>query len=225
MQSTAPRLSYATRGEPVADRQQDCRRHGGGQLCQRSAGVRTLSLRTTQKSGTGVTATFFVSSGSDGEAEEAIVRQRNRPPNAEYNSSGTPVSRTVPGPAIDEPIAQVSAAGATTYFHINKQGSVIAMSNTAAGRAEGALYLRPPTAIASPAPPPRPASQASPSASRAGGSTPRPGCSTTAPATTPPRSAASCRPIRWGMRQISISMPMSEMIRRIGPIRQECVQM
>ena len=34
----------------------------------------------------------------------------------------------MPGPAIDEPIAMVTAAGATTYFHTNRQGSVIAMS-------------------------------------------------------------------------------------------------
>ena len=79
--------------------------------------------RRTQKSGTGVTPTFFVDSGSDEIAE--------------YSSSGALVTRYVPGPAIDEPIAMIPAAGVKTYFHTNKQGSVIAMSGTSAALAEG----------------------------------------------------------------------------------------
>jgi RHS repeat-associated protein len=43
----------------------------------------------------------------------------------------------VPGPAIDEPIARVDAAGNKTFFHTNHQGSVIAMSGSGAALAEG----------------------------------------------------------------------------------------
>jgi RHS repeat-associated protein len=44
----------------------------------------------------------------------------------------------IPGPAIDEPIAMVTATtGAKEYFHTNHQGSVIAMSDATGAKAEG----------------------------------------------------------------------------------------
>ncbi len=58
---------------------------------------------------------------------------------AEYaNTSGQPLTRRfVPGPAIDDPIAMVAAAGTKTFFHEDKTGSVIAMSDTSGDTAEG----------------------------------------------------------------------------------------
>jgi YD repeat-containing protein len=46
---------------------------------------------------------------------------------AEYTgiTAATLAYRYVPGPAIDQPIAMVTAAGAKTYFHTDKRGSVI----------------------------------------------------------------------------------------------------
>jgi RHS repeat-associated protein len=47
-------------------------------------------------------------------------------------------TRYVPGPAIDEPIAMVTVSGgAKEYFHANKQGSIIAMSDGSGARVEG----------------------------------------------------------------------------------------
>jgi len=79
--------------------------------------------RRTRKSGAGVTPAFFVSSGSDEIAE--------------YDGTGALAVRYVPGPAIDQPIAMVTAAGAKSYFHTNRQGSVIAMSGSGAVLSEG----------------------------------------------------------------------------------------
>jgi hypothetical protein len=53
----------------------------------------------------------------------------------EYDASKAVVALTVPGPAIDEPIARVDAAGNKTWFHTNHQGSVIAMSGAGAALA------------------------------------------------------------------------------------------
>jgi len=62
----------------------------------------------------------------------------------EYSASGAIVRRFVPGPAIDQPIAMVtctvpgnSCAGANankTVFHVDKMGSIIAMSNASNGQ-------------------------------------------------------------------------------------------
>ena len=79
--------------------------------------------RRTHSSGTGVTETDLANSGNDEIAE--------------YDASGTLVTRTVPGPAIDQPIATVSAGMTTRYFHTNRQGSVIAMSNLTGRAVEG----------------------------------------------------------------------------------------
>ncbi|HEY2033150.1 MAG TPA: RHS repeat-associated core domain-containing protein [Rhizomicrobium sp.] len=68
-------------------------------------------------------STYFVDSGTDEIAE--------------YSSAGALTTRYVPGPAIDEPIAQVKSDGTHSYFHTNRQGSVIAMSGAGAAKVEG----------------------------------------------------------------------------------------
>ena len=81
--------------------------------------------RRTHKSGTGVTETYFLSDGTDEIAE--------------YTGAGVLTNRYVPGPSIDKPIAVVT--GTTTYthsyFHTDKRGSVIAMSDDTGHRSEG----------------------------------------------------------------------------------------
>ena len=80
--------------------------------------------RRTKKSGTGVTPTFFLNDGSDEIAE--------------YNSSNAVTTRYIPGPAIDEPIAvETVSTGAKEYFHTDKQGSVVAMSDGSGNLIEG----------------------------------------------------------------------------------------
>jgi RHS repeat-associated protein len=56
---------------------------------------------------------------------------------AEYDGSGALQRRYVPGPAIDEYIAMVTAAGVKSYFHTDKMGSVIAMSDASGNLTEG----------------------------------------------------------------------------------------
>jgi RHS repeat-associated protein len=89
--------------------------------------------RRTKKSGTGVTAAFFVDSGTDEIAE--------------YCADGTVLRRFIPGPGIDQPIAMLDysvpapkcsdTSFVKTFFHENKQGSVIAMSGASAALTEG----------------------------------------------------------------------------------------
>lgn len=55
---------------------------------------------------------------------------------AEYSGAGALLRRYVTGPGIDDRIAMVDAAGAKTYFHVNHQGSTIAMTD-AAGSTNG----------------------------------------------------------------------------------------
>ncbi len=56
----------------------------------------------------------------------------------DYDAAGNVLRRYVPGPAIDHPIAMVTAAGVKTLFHTDKMGSVVAMSNATNGQlAEG----------------------------------------------------------------------------------------
>lgn len=76
--------------------------------------------RRTKKAITGVATTFFLSDGTDEIAE--------------YNGSNSVVTRYIPGPGIDEPIAvQNVSTGAKEYFHADKQGSVVATSDGATG--------------------------------------------------------------------------------------------
>ena len=46
---------------------------------------------------------------------------------ADYDGSGTLLQRFIPGRAVDEPIAMVTASGTITYFHRDKTDSVVAM--------------------------------------------------------------------------------------------------
>jgi len=73
----------------------------------------------------GVTKSFL----SDGDEEVA-----------EYTGSGALLRRYIPGPGTDQPIAMVTPAGGghtRSYFHVNRQGSTVAMSNDAGVMAEG----------------------------------------------------------------------------------------
>ncbi len=73
----------------------------------------------------GVTTSFL----SDGSEEVA-----------EYTGAGALLRRYIPGPGTDQPVAMVTPAGAThtrSYFHVNRQGSTVAMSNDAGAMAEG----------------------------------------------------------------------------------------
>ncbi|MEJ0025760.1 MAG: RHS repeat-associated core domain-containing protein [Rhizomicrobium sp.] len=56
---------------------------------------------------------------------------------AEYDGAGALIRRFVPGPAVDQPIAMVAAAGTRTYVHANRQGSVVTMSDASGAPAEG----------------------------------------------------------------------------------------
>ena len=71
--------------------------------------------RRTMKTVSGTTTNFL----HDGDSEIA-----------EYDGTGALIRRFVPGPTIDEYIAMVTAGGATTFFHTDKMGSVVAMSDT-----------------------------------------------------------------------------------------------
>jgi len=80
--------------------------------------------RRTKKSGTGVTTTYYLSDGTDEIAE--------------YDSTRTVINRIIPGPAIDEPIAiQNASTGVKEFFHTDKQGSVVAMTDASGNLAEG----------------------------------------------------------------------------------------
>jgi RHS repeat-associated protein len=59
---------------------------------------------------------------------------------AEYTGTGGLLRRYVPGPGTDQPIAMITPAGAgqtRSYFHVNRQGSTVAMSNDAGTVSEG----------------------------------------------------------------------------------------
>ncbi|MDZ4778672.1 MAG: RHS repeat-associated core domain-containing protein, partial [Planctomycetia bacterium] len=59
---------------------------------------------------------------------------------AEYDGAGTLLRRYVPGPGTDQPIAMVTPSGGSNthaYFHANRQGSTVAMSNDAGTMSEG----------------------------------------------------------------------------------------
>ncbi len=55
----------------------------------------------------------------------------------EYDGTGALLRRFVPGPAIDEPVAEITASGSYEYFHTDHHGSVIAMSSSTGSLAEG----------------------------------------------------------------------------------------
>jgi len=49
---------------------------------------------------------------------------------AEYNSSGTLLRKYVYGPGIDEPMCMIDSGGGKSYYHFDRLGSVVALSNT-----------------------------------------------------------------------------------------------
>ncbi len=80
--------------------------------------------RRTKKSGTGVTAAYYLNDGVDELAE--------------YDSTKTITKRFIPGPSIDEPIAVVTMPSeAKEYFHTDRQDSVVAMSDSFGNLVEG----------------------------------------------------------------------------------------
>ncbi|MBV8977712.1 MAG: RHS repeat protein [Alphaproteobacteria bacterium] len=80
--------------------------------------------RRTKKSGSGVTTTIYLSDGTDEIAE--------------YPASGPISARYIPGPASDELIAMIIVTtGAKEFFHVDKQGSVFAMSDSNGNMMEG----------------------------------------------------------------------------------------
>jgi RHS repeat-associated protein len=88
--------------------------------------------RRIEKSGAGVTTTYFLSDGADEIAE--------------YDRNKALTARYVPGPAIDEPVAVVTGNAAPYthhYFHANRQGSVIAMSDDSGAKVEGPYVYDP----------------------------------------------------------------------------------
>jgi RHS repeat-associated protein len=59
---------------------------------------------------------------------------------AEYDGAGGLLRRYIPGPGTDQPIAMVTPSGGGhqhSYFHTNRQGSTVAMSNDAGTVSEG----------------------------------------------------------------------------------------
>ena len=80
--------------------------------------------RRNHKSGTGVTETYFLDSGQDEIAE--------------YNSSGTEVTRYIPGAAINEPVASMTvSSGAHRYYQTDHHGSVVSMVSQGGSQVEG----------------------------------------------------------------------------------------
>jgi RHS repeat-associated protein len=82
--------------------------------------------RRTAKAVTGGSfagTTYFLDDGSDEIAE--------------YDGSGNLLRRYIPGPGIDQPLAMVTATGVKTFFHQDKMGSVIAMTDTSGAIVEG----------------------------------------------------------------------------------------
>jgi RHS repeat-associated protein len=88
--------------------------------------------RRIEKSGAGVTTTYYLSDGADEIAE--------------YDQNKALTVRYVPGPAIDEPVAVVTGNAAPythRYFHTDRQGSVIAMSDDSGAKVEGPYVYDP----------------------------------------------------------------------------------
>src|SRR6266481_7442847 len=56
---------------------------------------------------------------------------------ADYDGGGNLLRRYVPGPAIDDYVAMVTAAGTATFFHTDKTGSIVAMSDASGNLVEG----------------------------------------------------------------------------------------
>ncbi len=83
-----------------------------------------LGRRVKKSTGGGAT-TYYLSDGADEIAEYTGFTANNLQ------------RRYVPGPTIDQPIAMVTSAGVRTFFHTDKRGSVIAMSDSSGNLNEG----------------------------------------------------------------------------------------
>lgn len=59
---------------------------------------------------------------------------------AEYDGAGGLLRRVIPGPAIDDKVAAVEAAGDVRYFHTDRLGSVIALTDQAGAAVETHKY-------------------------------------------------------------------------------------
>ncbi|HEY2070401.1 MAG TPA: RHS repeat-associated core domain-containing protein [Rhizomicrobium sp.] len=80
--------------------------------------------RRNHKSGTGVTETYFL----DDDTDEI----------AEYNGSGMPIARYIPGPAVNELIAQITVSGGGRRFYLtDHRGTTIAMASSSGVITEG----------------------------------------------------------------------------------------
>jgi RHS repeat-associated protein len=79
--------------------------------------------RREEKSGAGVTTTYFLNDGDDEIAE--------------YNSADAVTVRYVPGPVVDDPIAMVPASGTTELFYSDYHGSIVATSDASGNLIEG----------------------------------------------------------------------------------------
>jgi RHS repeat-associated protein len=79
--------------------------------------------RREEKSGAGVTTTYFLNDGADEIAE--------------YNSADAVTVRYVPGPVVDDPIAMVPASGTTELFYSDHHGSIVATSDASGNLIEG----------------------------------------------------------------------------------------
>src|SRR6266481_6298717 len=56
---------------------------------------------------------------------------------ADYDGGGNLLRRYVPGPAIDDYVAMITAAGTATFFHTDKTGSIVGMSDASGNLVEG----------------------------------------------------------------------------------------
>jgi RHS repeat-associated protein len=61
---------------------------------------------------------------------------------AEYDGAGALLRRVIPGPGIDDKVASIEASGAVRYFHTDRLGSVVAVSD-AGGTATDAYAYSP----------------------------------------------------------------------------------
>jgi RHS repeat-associated protein len=85
--------------------------------------------RRNAKSGTGVTATYFLDDGVDEIAE--------------YTSTGAVAMRYIPGPAINEPIMSVTGSGTHRFIQTDHHGSVIAVASLGGSETEGPYLYDP----------------------------------------------------------------------------------
>lgn len=77
------------------------------------------------KNGTGVANNFQITGGQHTKYVTSATEEI-----AQLDEGRNIIQRYIPGPAIDERVAQVDANGAVKYIHTDKQNSVIALSDS-----------------------------------------------------------------------------------------------